>query len=476
MSSRRRGDTEGKWSGPLSIDATSEGLTVFDAVERHQCTLWADGDVVPTVADSDRFLFPVDAAVSVETSKLTLPNGPAVFVRTADGETVSEATPPAEVSVDTGTYSIELAAAVKLYVRASGPLTVSTSVSEISVELEDAGEILVGARSRHENPAGTITTTTDPVDMMEAVSHLGSALKTTSPERSYPTLRGHPPLVELGDEVSIPDSVTKPDNGIRLELPAEYRSIYVGAPLAYYLGATMEPAPAPKLVVGDGEFEHRLDTHRGFEAEVERVLKQVFVLDCVTRTEGLYQVDLHEREALESLVDLDFDTLYDADLATQQRRTSTSTTRRSNRTSPTGSRRRTSRRTRTASRSSRSSSTTSRSSARRRPANSATTTCRPRRSATSCVAATGPGAPDSETTHHTPSAPNRSTPSSSRGSARAPRWARASRRRSPSATDSTATTPTATSTSPSSATTRRWTPRATSSTTPTASAPTFRST
>jgi hypothetical protein len=47
------------------------------------------------------------------------------------------------------------------------------------------------------------------------------------------------------------------------------------------------------------------------------VLKQTFFLDCVTRTEGYYEVDLHERAAVEAEVDLDFAALYGRSLPEQ---------------------------------------------------------------------------------------------------------------------------------------------------------------
>ena len=72
----------------------------------------------------------------------------------------------------------------------------------------------------------------------------------------------------------------------------------------------MEPGRAPRLVAGD--FEHPLDGPEGYEATVERVLEQVFLLDCLARTEGYYPVPLHERETVERHVDLDFAALYDA--------------------------------------------------------------------------------------------------------------------------------------------------------------------
>jgi len=93
----------------------------------------------------------------------------------------------------------------------------------------------------------------------------------------------------------------------------------VAAPLSYYLAADVVPGDHPRLVTDRG-FEHDLDTVRGFETEVERVLKQTFFLDCVTRTEGYYDVDLHERSAVENDLDLDFEWLYDQPLATQVER------------------------------------------------------------------------------------------------------------------------------------------------------------
>ncbi|WP_458210437.1 hypothetical protein [Haladaptatus sp. NG-SE-30] len=151
---------------------------------------------------------------------------------------------------------------------------------------------------------------------MAAISTFGSALKTFSPERSFPTLRGHPPAIELGDELNIPPQLERPESGVELILPPEYRYIYVAAPLAYYLGATMVPGDRPLLRTTTG-FEYPLDEPHDFDTQVERILKQVFVLDCVTRTEGYYPVALAERDALEPKLDIDFEHLYEQPLAEQ---------------------------------------------------------------------------------------------------------------------------------------------------------------
>ncbi|MFC4451109.1 hypothetical protein [Halorussus aquaticus] len=215
-----------------------------------------------------------------------------------------------------GVYSIELGAPIKLYLRVNDPFTVASDTERTRLEFAEETEILLGARSHHEKPAATVTTTSDPEDMMAAISTFGSALKTTSCERSYPSLRGHPPTIELGESLDIPAGLEVPDTGIRIEIPATHQAIYVAAPLAYYLGAKVVEGDSPCIVTETG-FEHSLETTRGFEREVERVLKQTFFLDCITRTEGYYEVDLHERRAIESKVDLDFTALYDRPLAEQ---------------------------------------------------------------------------------------------------------------------------------------------------------------
>ena len=319
LSSEQTTDRGGPRVRSLSFTQAEDGtgVTVIDSIERHRYTLTTPEPVSPTPVNVENFLFPADAGVAITTESLVLPTVVGVYVRDAEtGTMLGEAEHFAYEEFPDREYSVELCAPIKLYFRVSGPLTVSADAAQTRILFDEETKVLLGGRSYHEHPAATITTPADPHSMMAAVSTFGSALKTTSCERSYPTLRGHPPTVELGDELQIPAGLETPDTGVRIEIPAEYASIYVVAPLAYYLGATVEEGQTPRLVMDTG-FEHRLDTARGFEAEVERVLKQTFFLDCLTRTEGYYQVDLHERQALESVVDLDFAALYNQPLSVQ---------------------------------------------------------------------------------------------------------------------------------------------------------------
>ncbi|WP_128475742.1 hypothetical protein [Halorussus pelagicus] len=302
----------------LSFKATSElsGFEVRDRIERRRYAIETSAPVSPTPADADEFRFPVDAAFAVTTESVALPTLVAAYVRDEDGRMRLEVGDETDRRLPPGRYSIELCAPMKVYLAVEGPVKVTATGDGIRFAFESATTVRVGARSHHERPAATVTTTEDPCDVMAALSTLGSALKTTSPERSFPTLRGHPPLVELGDELAIPDELDTPETGVRIELPPDRDHAYVAAPLAFYLGAQLVvgDASAPRLVTDEG-FAYDLDGPKGFEEEVARTLKQTFFLDCVTRTEGYYPVTLHEREMVEPLVDLDFAALYERSLA-----------------------------------------------------------------------------------------------------------------------------------------------------------------
>ncbi|WP_097008350.1 hypothetical protein [Natronoarchaeum philippinense] len=292
------------------------GIEVIDPIERVRYSLFTDVPVEPTEADDSVFRFPIDDAATIECSTITLPTVAPVIVRDEAGEVLASTEHGSHEEIPKGTYSMELSVQLRIYLHVESEVTIASSTERTSIEFGEQTQIVLGGRSKHERPAATLTTTDDPTDVMQAVSAMSSSLKTTSPERSLPTLRGHPPSIELGEELSIPDGVEPPETGVRIELPPTYRHVYPAATLAYYLGAEMVPGETPRIVTDEG-LDYDLDGPGGYEREVVRVLKRVFFLDCLTRTEGLYPVELHERDALEQAVELDFESLYDASLQTQ---------------------------------------------------------------------------------------------------------------------------------------------------------------
>ncbi|WP_229109962.1 hypothetical protein [Halapricum desulfuricans] len=295
-----------------------DGVRIVDPIEGSQFSLLTPASVEPTSGNPDEFYFPVDTAASICTPALETPYLVDIWIRDGEGELVAESTDEGSIAVPPGRYNLEVSSAqMKLYIAVEGSVRVTTGEDRVRLDFAESECVSIGARSLHEQPAATITTTDDPEDLMAAISAFGSALKTTSCERSFPTLRGHPPLLERGEELDVPDVLDVPETGIRIEVPRERDYVYPVASLAYYLGATVVPGERPRLRA-DGE-TFSLTADGDFESTVARVLEQAFLMDCVTRTEGYYTVDLHERKVVEDAVDLDFEALYDQSTAAQVR-------------------------------------------------------------------------------------------------------------------------------------------------------------
>jgi len=297
--------------------ADGDGFSIVDHVERRRCEVSTPRPVSLEERPASEVDLPVDRVVSVTAERLSIPHTVAAYVRNHNGRPIESITEGDERTFRERCYRIELTAPIKLYVVVEAAFDITVTEDDLTVAFGGPTDVSLGARTHHDRPAATVTTTEDPTDLMRAVSAFGSALKTTSCERSYPTLRGHPPTIENGEGLIVPDVLDAPDTGVRIEVPPEYGPVYTVSSLAYYLGATVVPG-ADALIATDAGFVHRLDgTDREFKGEVERVLKQCFFLDCVTRTEGHYPVDLHERNQIEDEVALDFSRLYGKPLADQ---------------------------------------------------------------------------------------------------------------------------------------------------------------
>ncbi len=290
------------------------GFEINDRIERRRCEVTTDTPPTLRRTDPDSFRYPVDTAAEFSASEFTFQVVSSMYVH-GEGELV-QIGHFEERSFDAGSYEIELTSPMKIYLRIEAPFSVRFSVGEATIAVDGTTPVQVGARSFHERPAATVTTTTDPHDLMAAVSTFGSALKTTTSERSYPTLRGHPPALSVGEQLSIPRGLRTPDTGVTIEVPPTMESVFVVSTLSHYLAADVRPGPRPQLVTDEG-FSYDLDGAFGFEETVERTLKQCFLLDCVVRTAGPRPVPLYERKALNSAVDLDFDALYEMSLQQQ---------------------------------------------------------------------------------------------------------------------------------------------------------------
>jgi hypothetical protein len=267
---------------------------------------------------------PVDATVDVLASELRLPMG-AVDVTDRAGDVRYElGNETNSLDLIDGEYVLDVDAEVRIFLRASGPFSVRTTTEseEVVLTFEEPSRVTLGFRSRYAGPTGTLTVDPTPSGLATALSHSHAAHETTGPDRSFPTFRGHPPLFHLGDRTEVPQAVAQAtvDTGIELTVPSSVPSLFVLAPLSYYLGATVRTTDReqPTLSAPDVGVEHNLASMPELERDATRVLRRVFFLDCLVRNAGPYGTTLAESSLLDAL-ELDADRLYDATLAERLR-------------------------------------------------------------------------------------------------------------------------------------------------------------
>ncbi|MDH5019057.1 hypothetical protein [Halobacterium rubrum] len=274
-------------------DAAEGTVRVTDGVESSDIQLGVDAGVDVTPAITDLFVFPVDAAVSVTTTRVRIDPSTKVLVRDSDGDHLGGLTSEPR-RFEGGTYFLELAGSTKTYLRVRDAAftaryeSSALDTAAATVEFDDETTVTIGARSKHTRPEATIDVPDDPAAVAEAVSYLGSSVKEFTSERSWPTLRGHPPAIRPSDELDVPSQLSKPDTGVTIEVPAEYEYVYPVVPLAFYFGATLEIGDSPALHLDNGYSEPLETPERSPGEHVASVLSRALFFDSLVRIGGYY--------------------------------------------------------------------------------------------------------------------------------------------------------------------------------------------
>ena len=203
------------------------------------------------------------------------------------------------------------------------------------VSFDQPTQVRLAVRDTADHPRGSVTAAPTPAGVAQALTTLSAGLRTTSPDRSFPSLQIHPPRIEVGSETKIPDTVAErvPNTGIEVVTPRRVDSLLAVAPLVHYLCADLRVVDreTPLLRAPAVEFEYQLsgDSSRqagraaegnphldSVSAAVGEVLERVFWLDCLVRNAGPHGVELGVVDrAREAGLSLDTETLYDADPA-----------------------------------------------------------------------------------------------------------------------------------------------------------------
>ncbi|WP_128905588.1 hypothetical protein [Halorubrum amylolyticum] len=287
--------TDDSIDGRIGFETDGRTLRIRDALEGEEFPLRFDREPQPRPALPDLFPVPVDRAVSFEAESVSIPSYASVMLRNAHGELVARL----DESMDfpRATYFLDVSGVTKAFVRIPDMEVSATGmVDSEAVELtfDRPTTVTVGARSLHTRPEATITVPEDPTALAEAVSVLGSSIKEFTPERSWPTLRGYPPRLRVGDELDIPSPLVTPDTGVEVVVRPTYADVFRLSTLAYYLGARVVVGDAPAIRLDTGYVESLPTEGVALEERVEELLRTWLFLDTLARTDGYFESDRHE--------------------------------------------------------------------------------------------------------------------------------------------------------------------------------------
>jgi hypothetical protein len=298
----------------IEWEETEFGVRAFDRTKTGVTVRAPDWE---TEAGAEAINRPIDASVSGRVSKLSLPPSLVSVTEVETGTRYEHGNDTEPLELSDGQYLANIHGNVKTYLRFSGPATIrkTDDFGSLIIAFPRKIPVTLGFRSHHKIPVDTITVPPTTEGVATAISYASSSHKTTGPDRSYPTLRGHPPRFEVGAELDVPEPVRrqKKDSGIEMRVPDDLETLFVTAPLAYYLQADVhvEERNAPLLVVPEANFTYDFSPLPSYQSEVATMLRRVFFLDCLVRNAGPHSWDLAELSLLDEL-DIDPEATYEA--------------------------------------------------------------------------------------------------------------------------------------------------------------------
>ena len=288
----------------ITHTVTDSGLSVTDRVNAEVNIYSPDWTPSAETHDVSR---PTDEVVSGRTNRLQFGPVFVYVVRLDEEETHELGSQTGPIDLQPGEYLVDIDASVKTYVRFDGSATIRKTPDFQTLVIDFGGStaVTIGFRSRHERPADTIRVPQTPEGVATALSYVHASMKSDGPDRSFPTLRGHPPRIEFADDLDVPRTAREAvfETGIELTVPRDLEYLFTVSPLAYYLQAkvSIDDGNPPTLRAPSIDLEHSFGAHESFQTEVSDLLRRSFFLDCLVRNAGPFGTGLADVPSLESL-------------------------------------------------------------------------------------------------------------------------------------------------------------------------------
>ncbi|MFP8956093.1 hypothetical protein ACLI4Y_05140 [Natrialbaceae archaeon A-CW3] len=323
-------------SNLLSIERTDTTLDVTD-IAGNELSFGLTG--WDPIEDGYDFEKPIDGDVSGRLSELRYSLQNVFWVERLDGEFYGtdtnhdhEPVQSAEVNAEdttrlalpAGQYLCRLEQSFFVYIRFDGSATITNRPgSPLVLSFPHPTTVSIGFKTSLEYPRHELTIEPTTRGIATALSHMSASISTISVDRVHRNYRGYPPLISLGEETAVPEAVVDatPETGIELRVPDRLEFLFLAAPLAYYLGATVRITddPAPVLTIPNADVSYEFDPLPAFERQSVDMLRRVFFLDMLTSWVPDSEPSVTEATALED-ADIDLEPLIDAPIASRLER------------------------------------------------------------------------------------------------------------------------------------------------------------
>ncbi|MFB6359953.1 MAG: hypothetical protein ABEH59_01375 [Halobacteriales archaeon] len=263
---------------------------------------YLDRDVDKRLAGSVRRIEFPEEAVSVE--RTDIPN-----LTLWDGQT-------GPLVLEDGHYILKIEQRIVVYLAIENTCVLEepTSNGTVGLDFQRPSPVTLGFRSRIDKARETVTVPANLEGARTAIQCQTAGIDSLTPDKSFPSLRLHPPAIQFGKETSIPEPIRKDIklSDIDISVPNCIEDLFVIAPLSLYLQAKLTFAEIENVRLRAPTLDAPLSLghSRTLENDVAALLRRIFFLDCLVRNVGLEPVDLQQTALLEEL-ELDADQLYD---------------------------------------------------------------------------------------------------------------------------------------------------------------------
>lgn len=307
---------------PVSLEVTGTSLRATD-IGGNSITFGLTG--WDRLADPHSFDEPIDAVVVGRVSAISYDLRNMVDIERLDkqladtdsaetsdhADCVLSAFEDKRVTLPEGEYFFQFDTTLFVRLRFDGAATVSNRPGErLEISFPQPTPVTFGFKSPVDYPRHEVTVEPTTDGIATGLSHLSATIETTTADRVHRNYRGHPPLLTLGEETHVPDPIAEqtPETGIELLVPDRLATLFLGAPLAYYLGARLRPTDetAPLLRAPSVDLHYEFDGLTQFEQAAPDLLRRVFFLDLMASWNDPDSPTTHEFDRLEAAgVDLD---------------------------------------------------------------------------------------------------------------------------------------------------------------------------